>query len=239
MDNLLDDLGFLLAERLPVLRKGTPDAKRTLEAARLLRQFGCGLLLSRLDTSGFRHHLLQAASIYLELLEHRPTHPGLDPYYLARSKGEPLFDALAAGALELARKIASLMPPTWMERMEPEEDFHYFGALLCLVLERDASGALAAFERCLQGGTSHRFDTVRALAAKDTAGFDRGLRELCAEEAAWRERQRRSGLFDPHLHQTEAFVFVEGVALVRLARWLGMETPPGYPLIPEPALDAA
>lgn len=236
MDGLLDDLGFLVSERLPRLRQGRPDAKLTLETARLLRQYGCALLLSHLDEEGFRDHLRQSASLYLELLARRQACSDFDQYYLARSKAEPLFDALASGDMALAQRVASSLSTSWLERMEPEEDFHYFGVLGSLLLEQEPSTSLSSFERCLQGGSSSRFEVVSALATRDSEGFEQALLALVEEESSSLERQRRSGLFDPHLHQTEAFIFVEGVALVRLARRLGLETRPGYRLLPEPAL---
>ncbi|KFA87216.1 hypothetical protein Q664_49790 [Archangium violaceum Cb vi76] len=236
MDSILDGIAFLLSERLPLLSRGKPDARLTLETARLFRQYGCGLLLSGLDEDGFRDSLRQAATTYSELLKRKQECSEYDQYYLARSKGEPLFDAIAAGESELARNIASRMSTHWMERMEPEEDFHYIGALIGLLQERGTEGELAAFERCLQGGESYRLEAARALATRDAERFEQGLSGMIEEQINWRERQRRSGVFDPYLHKTEAFIFVEGVALIHLARARGMSTRERYPLIPEAAL---
>lgn len=241
MDSVLDNLLFLLGQRMPRLQSSSakPDAKLVLETAALWRQYGCGLLLSELDEDGFRDGLEQAATLYRGLLARRSACSEFDQYYLARSKGEPLFDALAVGAWDLAREIAAAMTPTWMQRMEAEEDFHYFGALIAMLLQRtDLDAELAAFERCLQGGQSFRFDVVKALATADDEAFEAGLLGMVEEQAAWMERQRRSGLFDPYHHKTASFVFVEGVALVRLARRRALKTQERYRLIPEPALGA-
>ncbi|NMO19040.1 hypothetical protein HPC49_43435 [Pyxidicoccus fallax] len=242
MDSVLDNLLFLLGQRMPRLQSSSvkPDAKLALETASLWRQYGCGLLLSELDEEGFRDGLEQAATLYRGLLRRRSACSEFDQYYLARSKGEPLFDALATGAWVLARDIAADMTPTWMQRMEAEEDFHYFGALIALLLQRtDLDTELADFKRCLQGGQSFRFDTVKALAAADADAFEAGLLGMVEEQAAWVERQQRSGVFDPYLHKTAAYVFVEGAALVQLARHRGLKTQEQYRLIPAPALEAA
>ncbi|WP_163779407.1 Imm49 family immunity protein [Myxococcus vastator] len=241
MDSVLDNILFLVGQRMPRLQSSSakPDAKLTLETAALWRQYGCGLLLSELDEAGFRDGLEQAATLYLNLLSRRSACSEFDQYYLARSKGDPLFDALAAGNWDLARSIATVMTPTWMQRMESEEDFHYFGTLIALVLAQPHVDAeLTAFERTLQGGSSHRFDVVKALSSADADAFDAGLHGMIEEQAAWVERQQRSGLFDPYRHKTEAFVFIEGVALVQLARRLGVPTQERYRLIPAAALEA-
>jgi hypothetical protein len=242
MDTVLDNLLFLLGQRMPRLQSSSakPDAKLTLETASLWRQYGCGLLLSELDEDGFRDGLEQAATLYQGLLRRRSACSEFDQYYLARSKGEPLFDAITVGAWERARDLAAAMTPTWMPRMEAEEDFHYFGGLISLLLQRkDLDAELAAFERCLQGGQSFRFDTLKALATADEQAFDTGLQGMISEQAAWMERQQRSGVFDPYLHKTSAFVFVEGAALVLLARSRALKTQASYRLIPAPALEAA
>ncbi|MCP3143932.1 immunity 49 family protein [Pyxidicoccus xibeiensis] len=239
MDSVLDNLLFLLGQRMPRLQSSSakPDAKLTLETAALWRQYGCGLLLSELDEEGFRDGLEQAATLYRDLLKRRSACSEFDQYYLARSKGEPLFDALAVGAWDLARDIAARMTSTWMQRMEAEEDFHYFGVLSAMLLQRpDLDSELAAFERCLQGGQSYRFDAVKGLTLADAEAFEAGLQGMIEEQAAWVERQQRSGLFDPYLHKTSAFVFIEGVALVRLARNRALKTEERYRLIPAPAL---
>ncbi|RKH24828.1 hypothetical protein D7Y13_25835 [Corallococcus praedator] len=240
MDSVLDNLLFLLSQRMPRLEAplAQPDAKLVLETASLWRQYGCGLLLSELDEEGFRDALGQAAKLYRDLLARRNGCPESDLYYLARSKGEPLFDAMAVGAWDLAREIAAAMTPTWMQRMESEEDFHYFGALVAMLLQRDDLDAeLEACERCLQGGQSYRFDVVKALSSSDGDAFEAGLQGMIEEQAAWMERQQRSGVFDPYRHKTSAFVFIEGVALVRLARHRALKTQERYRLIPAPALE--
>ncbi|MCY1034839.1 hypothetical protein OV207_25555 [Corallococcus sp. BB11-1] len=241
MELILDNLLFLLSQRMPRLESpsAAPDAKLVLETAALWRQYGCGLLLSELDEEGFRESLEQAATLYRDLLVRRNGCPESEHYYLARSKGEPLFDALAVGAWELARQIAAEMTPAWMQRMESEEDFHYFGALIGVLLQRDdLDTELSAYERCLQGGQSFRFDVVTALAAADGDAFDAGLQGMIEEQSAWVARQQRSGVFDPYRQKTSAFVFVEGVALVRLARHRALKTQQRYRLIPAPALNA-
>lgn len=237
--SVIDNLGFLLAKRLERLRGGKPDAKLALEACRFSREEGCGALLARYDADAFFLGLFRSGCIYLDLLQRKAECPEDDRYYLARSKGQPLLDAIAANAWDLAKAIIPLMACEWMARMEPEEDFSYFGVLSGLVMgSGGVEDGLEDFERSLKGGESPRLKACRALADRDPEAFEAGLLALIDDRAHWIEDDRRSGIFDPYLHATEAQVFVEGIALVRLARAGEMHTERQYRFIPEVTLGA-
>lgn len=231
------NLEFLVAKRLAMLAQ-RPDAKLALEAASFCRQAGCGELLSRMDTRAFFQGLAQSARIYLDLLERRHECSERDQYYLTRSKAAPFFDVVAAQANGLLARMLLLLTRDWMRRMEPEELFHYHVAISCLASDSgDMEGTLQAFERSLDGGGSARFDVTRALAAGDSNAFDAALQTLIDERCMALEKERKAGIFDPYFHRTEAHVFVEGLALVQLARRRGMEIRRWYRTIPGPALE--
>ena len=71
----------------------------------------------------------------------------------------------------------------------------------------------------------------------DANAFNAALNGIIEQRCKTLEAERKSGLFDPYFHQTEAHIFVEGIALVRLARWRGLRTLRAYRTLPEPALD--
>ncbi|HYO53518.1 Imm49 family immunity protein [Archangium sp.] len=232
------NLEFLAAKRLAMLAQ-RPDAKLALEAASFCRQTGCGELLSRMDTCAFFQALVQSASIYLALLERRHECSERDQYYLARSKAAPFFDAMAAQATDLVDRMLPLLTRDWMRRVEPEELFHYHVAISCLAGgSGDVESALRAFERSLDGVESARFDATRALVTDNSDAFDAALQALIDERCKALEKERKAGIFNPYFHRTEAHVFVEGLALVRLAQRRGMKARPWYRTIPKPALEA-
>ncbi|MCY1046160.1 Imm49 family immunity protein [Corallococcus sp. bb12-1] len=236
-ETLQGNLGYLAAKRLEVLAE-RPDAKLALEAAAFIRQTGCSELLSNMDSRTFFQALRQSAVVYLDLLERRADCPAQDAYYLARSKAAPFFDAVAAQANELVDRMLPLLTRDWMRRMESEEHFHYHGVLSILaggpgVLE----DAMQSFERSLDGGESARFDVARALVTGDADAFNAALEALITQRCKALEAERKSGLFDPYFHRTEAHVFVEGISLVRLARQRGLHTLRAYRTLPEPCLE--
>ncbi len=236
IETLQGNLGFLAAERLEALAE-RPDAKLALEAAAFIRQVGCSELLANMDSRAFFQALRQSAAIYLDLLDRRSDCSERDTYYLARSKAVPFFDAVAAQASDLVERMLPLLPGEWMRRMEPEEHFHYHMALSCLAGGTgDLEGAMQAFERSLDGGESERFNAARALVTGDADAFNAALNAIIEQRCKALDAERESGLFDPYFHRTEAHIFVEGIALVRLARRRGLQTLRAYRTLPEPAL---
>lgn len=236
-ETLLGNLGFLAAKRLEALAQ-RPDAKLTLETAAFIRQAGCSELLAHMDSRAFFQALRQSAAIYLDLLERRGECSERDAYYLARSKAVPFFDAVAAQASDLVERMLPLLSQEWLRRMEPEEHFHYHVALSCLAGGTgNLEGTMQAFERCLDGGESARFDVTRALVTGDADAFNAALEALIEQRDKALAAERKSGLFDPYFHRTEAHVFVEGIALVRLARQRDLRTLRAYRTLPEPSLD--
>ncbi|HYO65491.1 MAG TPA: Imm49 family immunity protein [Archangium sp.] len=237
----VSNLSQLLALRLEALRKGgAVDANKVLQLASDYRRLGCGLLLSTYDVEGFCGHLFLAADAYLQLLERKSMSPGLDPYYLARSRAQPLLDALAIGDMTLAGRIGERMEPRWAEGMEYEEDFCFFELLLLLASstgrEERALKCLARMERALEGVAYPRYAAVAALVHRAPERFEAALLALCEEWQSQVRQQRQSGLGDQVFLLTEANVFIEGLALVRLASGRGMPTRSQYPLIPPAVL---
>jgi hypothetical protein len=200
-----------------------------------LRQVGCGLLLANLDVDGFQHSLFQSAQLYEWLLDQRARHPGLDVYYLCKSRALPLLDALSFGRTDVAQRIGKKLDTPWQPKMEPEEDFRYFELLSGPLLARQPDAAkLAAFERSLEE-PSARFNVVTALVQEDADAFWQALAVLTREWEADIEEQRRRDALDPYFTTTEAFIFIEGIALVRLAELWGIRTEPRLPFMPQEA----
>ncbi|QRK06480.1 immunity 49 family protein [Archangium violaceum] len=230
----------LIELRIAELRKGNVHPKHVLDLARMFRRLGCGELLSGNDAGTFFFCLFRAADTYLQFLERKHSWSDLDPYYMARGRAEPLLDALALGDVALAQRIDALAETTWREGMEYEEDFWFF--LLLPKLASPTSDAqslldgLRQMEQALQGITYPRYDVLKALLHGDVSGFEQGLEALTDAWAAEMEREGGSGMGNPYALSTEAEVFVEGVALVRVARIRGLSIRSEYRLVPASSL---
>lgn len=234
--NLMDLIGLRRAE----LRKGKVEPKQVLELSRMYRHLGCGLLLLEGDADSFFSNLHRAADLYLQLLERKTRKRDLDPYYMARGRAEPLLDALATGNVDLARRIDALARTDFREGMEYEEDFWFFTLLPKLASSRTTPPELPAgleqLKESLRGIRYPRYDALRALSEGDTKSFDKALKALVAAWSGETRRKNRTELGNPYSLATEGRVFVEGIALIRVARARGLQPRTTHRLIPEAAL---
>ena len=154
-----------------------------------------------------------------------------------RAAGEqvPFFDALAAGDLECASFIAQDCPPAWNRTEELEEDYLFFAGLMSLLQgKRDAAAALVARYQAIVGDDEEpRLSVLGALVASDADGFKESLTARMAELAARYHALVQKGAIADDEAETEGRVSTEGLALVRLARHLGLEvSPPGRMMPP-------
>lgn len=211
-----------------------------LQISMLHRQSACGMLLARYDVQDFFEHLATSAFIYRYYLDNRGKDPAPDPYYLCRSNGEPFLDAVAANAMGLARDIGSKMPSEWTEQMEYEDDFFYFSMVSdCLDPGADQAvlkQSLASFKLALDGAESARFDAMKALIKKDEEAFDLALQAMVTERIDFVSDHRRSHGTETVFSITDANIFIEGIALIRVAKLHGLKTRDQFQLIPEVAL---
>jgi len=233
------NLDALIREQLTELRAGRVDARRVLLLGSYQRQRACASLLLGLDTADFGRRLVKVGLGYLFLLDRRSSLQSPDPYYLARSKGTALFDALAAGDLSLTRDIAEKSPAKWTEGMEDEDDFRYMAAVASLAegpASVTAAPALDELKRSLGGAASARASVLLAVQQRDHGAFEEALEALLLGWANRAEKARKSSVASPYFVNIEAHICIEGLALVRLARQHGLSTAEAYPFVPKEAL---
>jgi hypothetical protein len=235
-----ENISQLIDLRLDALRQGPVHPKHVLDVSLLYRRMACGLLLASYDADGFFYCLYQAADAYLQFLERKHLWGSLEPYYMTRGRAEPLLDALALGDVELSRRIDALAEPRWQPGLEYPEDFRFLMLLPRLVSPAAAREELVEeverMERELEGAEYPRYDVLKALVLGDALAFEEGLLAAIDACQARMEKERRSGVGNPYALATDANVFIEGLALVRVARARGLRTRSQYPLIPPVAL---
>jgi hypothetical protein len=158
-------------------------------------------------------------------------------YFIALSRSEAALDAAAAGAGELAQEIFSLSPPDWRPGDEYEDDYWYqrfVGVVLSGAPGDRRDLVLARFGAVAKDGSA-RLAVCRALHRRSSADFDAAFMDLLQERQE--EIASDAGRAEEEVAVAlGAKVFVEGVALVRLARRAGLETALEYPMCPALAL---
>lgn len=212
------------------------------DIARHYRAMGIYDLLLHADVGGFHHGLIQSALTRQYYLGRCAREGHFEDPHRRAGFAEPFLDAVAVGQLVLASRIAELSPEAWMEGYEYEDDFAYATFLYQLARPDGGDPSIRArrldqFESALQGQPSDRLQVARALEARDQAGFDEAFADLLRAREAEMEV-----LADPEVDSARAkeaafaanrWVFVEGLALLRLAERQGVRTEPQYTFCPD------
>jgi hypothetical protein len=87
-------------------------------------------------------------------------------------------------------------------------------------------------EASLEGGDSLRFDASQALLKKDAEAFEEALEALIDEHRDFHDTGLQEARIPEERWAVEGCLFIEGLALVRLAQAAGIPVAGGYPLIP-------
>lgn len=227
-----------LARELEVGRRPPEEVERILfHLSRYARATGIACMLASANGASFRRHLTRSGEARRQLLQlaHQQGRPV--NRFTATGNYGPLCDALAAGADELARDISRLSFAEHVRRDEYEDDFQYARFLGWLVAgdearRAEAEDSLAALERVVEGEPSPRLDLCRALLAHEQEGFDNALQALLEERERYFHAKAKSWSVKDEHYETERSVFVEGLALLRLAARRGLSVQAEYRFMP-------
>jgi len=207
---------------------------RSTELERKLRALGIIALVTEADTDTFLHDLIRAAGVREQFLARWRTAGREDEHELAASRLDGWFDAVAAGDLETAHRIADLSPSDWHASREYEDDFAWAQVLFALLRGTvpDAQAALVHLERALDGLESPRLAVGQALASADPEAFAAAFEALLGEREAQIAAAIAGGEMDDPIVVAHRLVFVEGLALLRLATLRGVATADEYRMCP-------
>lgn len=216
---------------------GHATLEEVLQVCRNYRVAAIGSLLVTGLSREFRRRLHQSGTAFAYFLER--TSDGDK----STGKSAPFLDAIAAGDLQTAEKIAQASRHTWLQGEEYEEDFllfeflmrHFFlgaGAAECEAL-------LVRYEQSLVGTEDVRLDVCRALFAAQAEEFSEALdRFLEHRQTRLDALAARESILDEEL-ATVWHLSVEGVAFTRLATSKNMAVRAAYLHVPSVALEDA
>lgn len=223
------------ADLVPRIRGANPTLRQVLDLCASYRIAGIGFLFLSGTAGEFRARLQQSGAAYAAFLECAPEEEKRG------SAAGPFFDAVVAGDLATAGRIAAAAPRVWRQGVEFEEDFLFPELLMQRFFLRAPPAAceaiLSRWEAALAGSADPRLDVCRALLRTDAAGLEAGLAAFLAERQALLEKAARKDLDPPWLRDTEGKLSVEALALLRLAALAGVATEPEHPAAPSIALD--
>ena len=211
----------------------------SVELCGKLRALAIIALLVKGDSDKFLHNLIRSGQVRETFLSRLKEAGHQHEHHLASGRFEGLLDAIAAGDFELAQRIAWLSPRSFEPTREYEDDFCH-----AQILHRIVHGVQAAsvyepffdrFEAALQGQPGPRLAVLRALVARSQADFDAAFEALLQERRATLQADAaRAQLEEPQM-LAERDVFIEGLALLRLADSAGLATTREYLYCPSAA----
>ncbi|MFE8605117.1 hypothetical protein [Archangium violaceum] len=216
---------------------GAARAEHFLTAAVCYRVLGVCVLLQDANVEGFAAHLAKAGQARLSLLEHasRAQLPRAPEDILA-SDNVGFSDALAAGDLKLARAIALLSPQLHATGLEYEEDF-LFSRFLHLWTgeprnEKDVRLLMERWEQIVDTGADLRLDVCQSLYTRNADRLADSIQALIEERKHELHAYRKQLDFDPEVAATTGKIYIDGLALLRLAEVEGIPSLPAYELLP-------
>ena len=206
------------------------------EIAVKLRALGIILLLSNADSDGFYFNLIRSGRARLTYLLRARDLDATDDHHFASGRYGPLVDAIAAGDFDLARAIAAASPSEWREGHEYEDDYCYAQIFHRFVQiaphEEEIPPLLQRLEAYLDGQTSARLAVCTALSARSQEAFDESFESFINERETQIAADKERGQLEEPAVMAQRPVFVEGLAVLRLAALRGLQTQPEYRLCP-------
>jgi len=208
----------------------------SLELSASFRALAIIFLLIRGDSKLFYQNLIRSGETretYLQRLKHQ----GIDQdHHQASGRYDPLLDAVAAGDFALARHIANISLTEWHPGHEYEDDYCYAQILHRFVAEQlpkeEIPPLLSRFEAYVEGNPSARLALCWALAQQNQDSFDEAFNDLLNEQEDRIAAAKARGQMDDPIIVSQRLVFVEGLAILRLAEMRVLKTQNEYRYCP-------
>jgi len=241
---IFEDLGLSIAYEAAFFLQSLDNPDLTtdemgdlaLAISRKYRSLAIMTLVSKSNPKLFAQNLTRSGRVRLTYLERLRREGVENDHHSASARIDGLLDALAASDLNLCRQLIAATRFTWLENSEYEDDFCYAQLIHRLVLqEKEETGATALinqFERVLDGKPSARLDVCRALLSRDQPAFDEAFDNLIHEREAKIEADKARFQLEEAEVLSQRLIFVEGLAVLRLATLYGLQTESDYLFCP-------
>lgn len=212
------------------------------EVTRKLKAAAIIVLLTKANVDGYCHNLIRAANARETYLQRMHETQRLDDHHFCAGRLEGFLAACAADDFSLARSIAALSPGAWRQGHEYEDDFCYAQTLFNLIAAQRDDVAIAAlckrWELALGGAPGARLALVRACLQRDPLAFDQAFNDLLDERSIRISKDIARGQLEEPPVIAERQIYIEGLALLRIAGRLGIALQPDYRYCPSLALQS-
>ncbi len=208
----------------------------SLDVSGKFRALGIIVLLVKSNADLFFHNLIRSANARLRYLQRLRDAGIRTDHHQASGRVDAVIDAIAANDFERARAIVALSLTDFHAGHEWVDDYCWAQLVHGLIPQTpaviDSAALLEQFALYQGSDPSGRLEIARALHANDQDQFDEAFEGLLLE----RELQIKEAVEDGQLEQPETManrrVFVEGLAILRLAETRGLKTQAEYRFCP-------
>jgi hypothetical protein len=188
------------------------------------------------DPDLFYHNLIRSARSRLCYLERVTSAREFSDYHYCSGRHETLTDSIAADEWTLAKRLVELSPSEFREGFEYEDDYCYAQILSRWIAEpsrdQEVPPLLERFADYVEPESNARLAVCQALAVREQDAFDEAFADLLdARDQEIEAAKARGQLEEPQV-VAERRVFVEGLALLRLAEHRGLRTEQEYRYCP-------
>jgi hypothetical protein len=206
------------------------------KAAECLRAHAILRLLVDADVDGFANDLAMSGQARRGWLRRCERSHYVD-YFCALSRSGAMVDAIAADDITLAREIFALSPVNTLMGDEYEDDFcyqRYLGLYITGATDEERMAHMARY-RVAARDDDARVKVCEVLDAADQVEFENAFEALLRARAT--EIAHDQGLAGEEVVMAIGTkIFVEGIAILKLARNAGLAIAPQYPMCPSLAL---
>ncbi|WP_339720037.1 Imm49 family immunity protein [uncultured Paraglaciecola sp.] len=198
------------------------------------------VLLVRGNSDIFIHNLIRAALIRKRFLSELLAADKTQVYHQCSGRIHGFISAVAAQDFHLARDLVQLTPTDFQNTMEYEEDYCYAQLLYHLVAQHlnaiQIESLIARHDELT--GESVRTDVIRGILQKDANNFEDAFEALIVEQEELIEKNIKRGQLDTPEVLAHRKVFIEGIALINLAKIHGIKITTHYQFCPANSLVA-
>jgi hypothetical protein len=232
------DFREILADLVNGIVRAPADALGPLceQACVYFRSAGVADVLVGFDSDGFLHMLTRSALTRIYLLARTPPALKQNSRFCKISRANGFFDSLGANRADLAARIIAEGPSGRNSDYEYEDEYLYvrflYGVLQCAG-RGDQQKILDDWKVALDGTPSAKHKVCAMLLERDSAGFDDAFSSLLSIRKRELEAEERSLNRDEMAFAANRHVYVEGLAILRLAGMLGIATEPEYRYCPK------
>ena len=241
LDQARDDARYRIRTYSQALGDGDEAISKTLFAITWEhRQLAICKLLQNADLTGYHAGLRRSALTWGHLLKLIDAGMQVSPRLRMGSSWSCLASVVAANDFALGRSLAVRFPKDCDDDREYAEDFFPL-AMFSHALTNDANptGMVALcdqWEQAVEGKTSPDLAAWRAMSAGDSKEFKSAFRDFVDYRKDQMTAYRKSFSHVRTIAATEGGLFISGLAMLQVARRVGLELPPQRPMCPLIAL---